>query len=105
MKNIKSRIAAIALALVMVFGFTGCSSTFDDMMDFIRNGWDGIFDAKVRAEYIAPDPSVRTHDIREDHKVVTVNNVIREDHKVAGVKHEVGTATPDTSVAKTDTVD
>ncbi len=109
MKNIKSKIAALALALVMAFGFAGCSMgevlNTDGMWEFIKNGWDGIYEITARAEYVAPNPQVRTNAIRENHKVTSVKNQIRENHKVNGVRHEVGQTSADNEVAQTDYVD
>lgn len=105
MKNMKSKIAAIALSLVMVFAFSGCSAAIDDMIDFIKNGWDGIYEITARAEYVAPDPTVRTNDIRENHKVTKVNNKVTENHKVTGTKHVVGEKNTDSDIAQTDFAD
>lgn len=83
----KKRLVAILLALVMILTFSACALD----MDFIRNGWDGVYEEKERAEYVYPDPTVRTHDIREN-------------YRVSSVKHQVGTASSGagTGVAATD---
>ena len=88
MKNVKSRVIAVLLAAVMALSFSGCS--FDAMIDFLKNGWDGVYEEKERAEYIAPDPTVRTHEIRENYRVTKVNNVVTDKHRVTTVNHEVG---------------
>ena len=117
MKKVSSYVAAIVLSLVMVFSFSGCSITImgeggiidiDAMVDFILHGWDGIYEEKESAEYVAPDPTVKHNEIRENHRVTTVNNKVTDSHRVTTVKHEVestDTSTAVVEVAKTDTVD
>lgn len=103
MKNIKSRVAAVLLAAMMALSFSGCSSAVDGMIDFLKNGWDGVYEEKERAEYVAPDPTVRTHEIRENYCVTKVNNVVTDKHRVTTVNHEVGTkSTASAGVAATD---
>ena len=83
----KKRLVAIILALMMILSFSGCMVD----MDFIRNGWDGVYEEKERAQYVYPDPTVRTHEIREN-------------YRVSSVKHQVGSASSGagTGVAATD---
>ncbi|MBQ0136131.1 MAG: hypothetical protein KBS43_05305 [Oscillospiraceae bacterium] len=83
----KKRIVAILLALAMVLSFSACAVD----MDFLLNGWDGVYEEKERAQYVYPDPTVRTHEIREN-------------YRVSSVKHQVGTASTGagTGVAATD---
>ncbi|MBQ3897645.1 MAG: hypothetical protein II742_04020 [Clostridia bacterium] len=73
MKRIMKRMVALLLVLMMVFILSGCASANDGtvagkMIDFWLNGWDGIFTEKARAVYVAPNPRVRSHAIRENHR-------------------------------------
>lgn len=83
----KKRLVALLLAVMMLLAFSGCMVD----MDFIKNGWDGVYEEKERAEYVYPDPTVRTHAIRENYRVSSVN-------------HQVGSASSGagTGVAATD---
>ena len=103
MKNVKSRVIAVLLAAVMALSFSGCSAAIDGMIDFLKNGWDGVYEEKERAEYIAPDPTVRTHEIRVNYRVTKVNNVVTDKHRVTTVNHEVGSkSNSNVGIAATD---
>ena len=71
---------ALLLVLMMALMLTGCASANDDtvigkMIDFWLNGWDGIFTEKARAVYVAPNPRVRSHAIRENHRATQRHTV------------------------------
>ncbi|MBQ6752630.1 MAG: hypothetical protein IJR10_02515 [Clostridia bacterium] len=80
MKRIMKRMVALLLVLMMALMLTGCASANDDtvigkMIDFWLNGWDGIFTEKARAVYVAPNPRVRSHAIRENHRATQRHTV------------------------------
>ncbi len=76
MKKIFSRVLVSLLAVFMVFAMSGCSESKTDLMAFLLNGWDGVYTEKEIKEIEWPDPTKRTHEIREDHKVTSVNHKV-----------------------------
>ena len=46
MKKIFSRVLVSLLAVFMVFAMSGCSESKTDLMDFLLNGWDGVYTEK-----------------------------------------------------------
>ncbi len=91
MKKTVSRVLVSLMAVFMIFTMSGCANSKTDLMDFLLNGWDGIYTEKEVKEIEWPDPTKRTHEIREDHKVTTVN------HKV----ETVSSSASDTTLADT----
>lgn len=80
MKKIMKRMVALLLVLMMALMLSGCATANDGtvcgkMIDFWLNGWDGIFNEKTRAVYVAPNPRVRTHAIRENHRATQRHTV------------------------------
>lgn len=91
MKKTVSRVLVSLMAVFMIFAMSGCANSKTDLMDFLLNGWDGIYTEKEEKEIEWPDPTKRTHEIREDHKVTEVN------HKVDSASSSTG----DTKLADT----
>lgn len=87
MKKTVSRVLVSLMAVFMIFAMSGCANSKTDLMDFLLNGWDGIYTEKEVKEIEWPDPTKRTHEIREDHKVTEV-------------KHKVDSASSSTSDTK-----
>ncbi len=76
MKKTISRLLTCLIAVLMMLSFSACSAEDNVYIDFLLNGWDGIFEQKEDVERVWPDPTVKVHKIREDHKVTGVNNVV-----------------------------
>lgn len=76
MKKTFSRVLVALMAVFMVFAMSGCANSKTDLMDFLLNGWDGVYVEKEAKEIEWPDPTKRTHEIREDHKVTSVNHKV-----------------------------
>jgi len=51
MKKIFSRVLVSLLAVFMVFAMSGCSESKTDLMDFLLNGWDGVYTEKEIKEH------------------------------------------------------
>lgn len=94
----KKRIIALLLAAIMIFMFSGCVVD----IDFLKNGWDGVYEERERAHYVYPDPTVRTHVIREDYKVTEVNHDVPTESQGAGTGTPAATTSAPTAVAPTD---
>ena len=80
MKRIMKRMVALLLVITMTLMLSGCAAANDGsvvgkMIDFWINGWDGIFNEKPRAVYVAPNPRVRSHAIRENHRATQRHTV------------------------------
>lgn len=76
MKKTFSRVLVALMAVFMVLAMSGCANSKTDLMDFLLNGWDGVYVEKEAKEIEWPDPTKRTHEIREDHKVTSVNHKV-----------------------------
>ncbi len=80
----RKRLVAILLALAMVLSFSGCVADAIVDVDFLLHGWDGVYEEKERAQYVYPDPTVRTHEIRENYRKTSTNHTVGSASSGAG---------------------